>query len=285
MTVLVTGATGLVGRALVDALLAAGAHVRAVSRSGRQAGLPIEDIVADADDLTGLDVIFVHPRAIGMDAAELVRRAGDAGVQRLVVLSAINVDEALERQPSRLRGDRNAEVETAVVAGGLACGLEVVVLRCSEFASNSFGTIGAQLRLGDVVRGAHPQATEATIDERDIGEVAAHAMLRDDLAGRQLVLTGPQALTLPERVELVAAAIGRRLRFLEVDSATAATGLLAAGLPRSFAENYLAVQAERVRSPATVTKDVAEVLGRPARTFATWAVDHAYRFAVAATAR
>jgi uncharacterized protein YbjT (DUF2867 family) len=278
MTVLVTGATGLVGRSLVENLLAAGCAVRAVSRHDARSDLPGAQVVASTGDLHGVDAIFVHPRAVGLHVDDLIRRASAAGVRRVVVLSAVNVDDDPTTQPSRYRGDRNAEVERAVVAGAQTGRLEVVVLRCAEFASNTLGTIGAQMRVGDEIHAAYPSATEAMIDERDIAEVARHALLRDDLAGRRLVLTGPHALTLAERVASVAAATGRPLRFVETDPARAAAGLLAAGLPEGFVAAYLAVQAEREHRPALVSPDVADVLDHPARTYADWAFDHASLF-------
>jgi uncharacterized protein YbjT (DUF2867 family) len=285
MTVLVTGATGVIGRTAIAELLAAGVRVRAVSRSGDAAGLPDCEVVRRPDDLRGIEAIVVHPRATSADIDDLVRRATAGGVRRLVVLSAVNVEDDPQRQPSRYRGDRNAEVEAAVVAGARAGGYEAVVLRCAEFAGNSVGTIAVQTRLGDIVRGAYPHAVEATLDERDIGGVAARAARDDSLAGRRLILTGPEALTLPERVAAVSAATGRALRFVEVDPAAAASGLLAAGLPAGFVQVYLALQAEREHTSPIVSHDVAEVLGRPARTYAEWARDHSAWFAASGESR
>ena len=66
----------------------------------------------------------------------------------MVALSAINVDDDLDKQPSRYNGDRNKEVEDAAVASGL----EWVSLRTSSFATNTLRAWGAQIRAGDVVR-------------------------------------------------------------------------------------------------------------------------------------
>ncbi|GAA4386307.1 NAD(P)H-binding protein [Tsukamurella soli] len=275
MRVLVTGATGTVGRTVIRGLTGAGAEVRAVSRRGA-GDLAVADVVPEWEaGVDGVDAIFVHPRAVGLDAGRLVARAEAAGVRRLVVMSAVNVDTPDHLQPSRVRGDRNREVEAAVVASALPS----TVLRCDVFASNTFGTVGAQLRRSDVVRGAFPRVAERLIDERDIGDVAVAALLDPRWAGRRLELTGPEALTLPRVVDVVGAVTGRHLSFEEVPRAVAAAALVAAGLPKDFADSYFAMLAEQGDRYSTPSGDVAAVLGHPARDYAGWVADHREVFA------
>ncbi len=276
MTILITGATGTVGRTATRRLVTDGVPVRAVSRRGSEAGLPTDDVVSDyAAGLHGVSAVFVHPRAVGLHVSDLVSPAVDAGVRRLVVMSAVNVDEPLDRQPSRLRGDRNAEVEAAVTGSGL----DVVVLRCDVFASNVRGTIAPQLRFGDVVRAAFPAAAERMVDERDIGEVVAAALVSDDLVGKTLELTGPQALTMPERVEAVAEVTGRPLTFEEITPDVAARGMVAAGLPPEFATLYLDLARERGDVRLPISPDVDTVLGHRPRPFVEWVRDNREVFA------
>jgi hypothetical protein len=106
---LITGATGVVGTPLVASLRAAGVPFRIAGR-GMQ-----------ADALEGVSALCVHPRAV-RDAAELVAQAAERGVARVVVMSAINVDDEPAHQPSRFNGDRNKEVEEAVVRGMIRFG-------------------------------------------------------------------------------------------------------------------------------------------------------------------
>src|SRR5919197_649128 len=126
--ILVTGATGTIGRPLIDQLSTAGVAIRAVTRHPQAVGLPahVEVVAGDpsqpatiAPALRGVTGLFLHPRAVGLAAGELLALARERGVQRVVVLSAINVDDDLAQQPSRYQGDRNKEVEDAAIASGL----------------------------------------------------------------------------------------------------------------------------------------------------------------------
>lgn len=183
---LVTGATGTIGRPLIDLLTNQGAEVRALTRNPRAAGLPAGVEVVEghpsrpekiAPLLDGVTALFLHPRAVGLAAAELLALARQRGVRRVVALSATNVDDNLDEQPSPYRGDRNKEVEDAAVASGL----EWVSLRSSFFASNTLQAWGAQIRTGDVVRGPYATFAEAPIHERDLAGAGARALLTDEL--------------------------------------------------------------------------------------------------------
>ncbi|MFZ0903652.1 MAG: NAD(P)H-binding protein, partial [Mycobacterium sp.] len=156
MTIVVTGATGNVGRPLVTQLVSAGAKVRAVSRQPQSAGLPADVKVVEsaAEAVTGASAVFLNSRALGDELAAVVGQAQREGVTRLVALSAINADDDFSRQPSRFRGDRNKEVEQLAVDSGL----QWVSLRPSVFATNFAGMWAAQIRAGDIVRGAYAAA-------------------------------------------------------------------------------------------------------------------------------
>ncbi|MGO9157617.1 SDR family oxidoreductase, partial [Mycobacterium sp.] len=193
MTIVITGATGNVGRPLVAELAAAGARVRAVTRTPKTARFPdgVEVIGSAGDALSGASAVFLNSRALGEDLADVVAQSVGAGVANLVALSAINADDNFSRQPSRFRGDRNKEVESLAIDSGLAW----VSLRPSVFATNFAGMWSAQIRAGDVVAGPYAEASSAPIVESDISAVAARALLTDELVGQQIPLTGPQAFT------------------------------------------------------------------------------------------
>lgn len=281
--ILVTGATGTIARLLVDVLAGDGLPVRAVTRDPNGAALPAgvevvpgdpsrpDTITAALDDVTGL---FLHPRAVGTAAGDLLELARKRGVRRVVTLSAMNVDDDLAKQPSRFRGDRNKEVERATVASGL----EWVSLRAGFFAVNALNAWGGQIHAGDVVRGPYAASTEAPIDPRDIAAVAARALLDDELVGRKPVLTGPQSLTQTEMVAIIGDAIGRPLRYQEVPPVAARQAMIQQGFPEQFVDSYLDRLAEAVDQPVPISGEVDKILGRPARTFAEWAADHAAAF-------
>jgi uncharacterized protein YbjT (DUF2867 family) len=213
MTIVVTGATGNVGRPLVSLLVAAGAQVRAITRTPETAGFPdgVQALSSAVDALPGASAVFLNSRALGDDLADVVAVARHTGVTKLVALSAINADDDYTRQPSRVRGDRNKEVEQLCVDSGLAW----VSLRPSVFATNFAGMWSAQIRAGDVVGGPYPDASSAPIVETDIAAVAARALLTDEFVGQRIPLTGPQAFTNAELVDVIGTVLGRRLRYAE----------------------------------------------------------------------
>ncbi|MET9318281.1 NAD(P)H-binding protein [Kribbella sp. NPDC003505] len=283
MSVVVTGATGVVGRPIVRALKDQGVSVRAVARSvGAFAGVQgVDEVAADlsrpetlAPALQGASALFVHPRAVGESAGKLMALAAEHGIQRVVVLSAMNVDDDPVYQPSRLNGDRNKEVEEAVIGSGLPW----VAVRASSFATNVVGMFAAQIRAGDVVRGPYGNFAESLLHEADLAAVIARGLLDDDLDGRKVQATGPQSLTHEQMVAVIAEVTGRQLRFEEVRPQVAAQGLIAHGLPEPFVIALMERYERGVGRPADVTDEVAQILGRRSLTFADWVVDHADAF-------
>jgi uncharacterized protein YbjT (DUF2867 family) len=277
MTIVVTGATGNVGRPLVTRLVNAGAKVRAVSRIPQSAGLPAEvEVVESATEaIPGASAVFMNSRALGGELAAVVDQAKREGVTRLVALSAINADDDFSRQPSRFRGDRNKEVEQLAVDSGL----QWVSLRPSVFATNFVGMWSAQIRAGDIVRGPYAAASSAPIVESDIAAVAAHALLGDELVGQKIPLTGPQSLTNTELVDVIAAVLGRPLQYQEVADDLVRQRFVGIGFPPEFGDAYIAMLATTVGQAAAVTDDVQKILGRPAQSFERWVSEHRDVFA------
>jgi uncharacterized protein YbjT (DUF2867 family) len=263
-TILVTGATGTVGRPLITQLVDAGAQVRAVTRNPSSARAPdgVQVVSSAAAGLAGASAVFLNSRALGTDLDPVVRAARRAGVTRLVALSAINADD-FSRQPSRFRGDRNKEVEELAVESGL----EWVSLRPTVFVTNFFGMWAPQIRAGDTVAGPFADASTAPIAQRDIAAVAAHALLTDDLVGQRIPLTGPHALTNTELVDVIGRVLGRGLSYREIPPDQVRKHFLTIGFPAEFADAYIALLAATVGKPALVTHDVEKILGRPAESF------------------
>jgi uncharacterized protein YbjT (DUF2867 family) len=272
VTIVVTGATGNVGRPLVSELAAAGARVRAVTRTPEAAGFPdgVEAVYSAVDALPGATAVFLNSRALGGDLADVVALARRSGVTKLVALSAINADDDFSRQPSRFRGDRNKEVEQLAVDSGL----DWVSLRPAVFASNFVGMWSAQVRAGDVVGGPYAAASAAPIVETDIAAVAAQALLTDELVGQRIPLTGPQAFTNRELVESIGTVLGRSLTYVEAPPDLVRQRFIDLGLGAEFADAYTAMLAETLDKPALVTREVEKITGHPATTFAQWVSQH-----------
>lgn len=271
--IVVTGATGNVGRPLVALLVDAGAEVRAVTRNPADAQMPrgVQVAASVHEALPGASAVFLNSRALAADLERVITGARDAGsVTRLVALSAGNADDDVARQPSRFRGDRNKEIEQLAVDSGLAW----VSLRPAVFASTSADMWSAQLRAGDVVSGPFAGASFAPIVDADISAVAAQALLGGHLDGRRIPLTGPQAFTAAEQVAVIGDVLGRRLRYQEVDPELVRNRLVGSGVAPEFADAYIALQAAAANQPAVVTGDVEAILGRPATPFAHWVDAH-----------
>jgi uncharacterized protein YbjT (DUF2867 family) len=155
-------------------------------------------------------------------------------------------------------------------------GREWTIVRPGMFAANSLLWWAGQIQAGDEVRWPYGAVETAPIDERDIAAVAARAMMDDGHAGRDYVVTGPESLTQAEQVRTIGDAIGRRLVYRELT-------------PDEFRSEYadafgpatnmlLGAWSAAAGIPAYVTSAVEEVTGRPAYTFAEWAVANASAF-------
>jgi uncharacterized protein YbjT (DUF2867 family) len=277
MTIVVTGATGNVGRPLVSLLADAGARVQAVTRAPETADFPtgVQAVSSALDALPGAAAVFLNSRALGDDLADVVAAARHSGVAKLVALSAINADDDFSRQPSRVRGDRNREVEHLCIDSGLAW----VSLRPAVFATNFAGMWSAQIQAGDIVGGPYADASSAPIVEADIAEVAARALLTDEFVGQRIPLTGPQALTNAELLGVIGTVLGRPLRYVEAPPELVRQRFIGIGLGAEFADAYMSMLAASVGNPALVTHDVEKITGHPATSFAQWVSGHRQLFA------
>lgn len=278
-TVLVTGATGTVGRHVVDGLRAAGARVRALTRDPASAsGLPAQAISGDLADpeslrdaVDGVDAVYLMWPLFSADAAAGVLRVISEHAGRVVLLSSGSVDGRVPAAEPIARF--HAEVERIVERAAA----EWTILRPAGFAANSLDWAGS-IRAGGVVRGAFPGAAGAWIHEADIAAVAVHALLGGGHAGRRLAITGPASLTMLEQVRTIAEVIGREVRWRTQTLEDALAQLTADGWPPAYAETALKVQEQMSHTPAEVTSTVAEVTGVAARTYRQWVIDHRRAF-------
>lgn len=281
VSVLVTGATGGVGRVLVEQLRDAGVAVRALTRHPDTADFPeaVEVVRGDLsipDSLTtalaGVERMYLvaladqDPENAGRLASHALELAKQAGVRRVVQLSSSAVT-------SRRAG--SYELHDAVENAIEMSGLEWTFVRPGEFALNKLDTWGHSIRAENVVRSAFPDAKGVPIHEADIAAVACTALLTDGHASKQYTLTGPQALTHREQAAAIAEGLGRDITFVARTYGQARNDLIEAGLPADIAEYILGYQAEYAEEPPEVYPTVEQVTGRPARTLAQWAADHA----------
>jgi len=270
---LITGATGVVGREAVRLLVEQGAKVAAVTRNPHAQFPAGTELVhpAEVATLDGVETVLLSPRAAGAVAADLLAHARERGASRVVVLSAVTV-----QYPAGLARFRQQFQAVEELAKG--SGLDWTILRCADFAANTLAWAG-QIRAAGTVRGAYPQARTSTVDERDIAAVAAFALTDPRHAGRTYLLTGEQSLSQPEKVAALGTALGRTLSFAEAAPEEIRRGMLAAGLPDEVPDRLLGSLADYAHEAGPTTDTVRRLLGRPARTYATWATDHRATFA------
>lgn len=281
--ILVSGATGNVGGALVEALQAAGRPVRALSRQARQHPWPggVEGAVGDLDEPTSLRDALDGVRGLFLlsgyaGTAELLAAGRDAGLQRVVLLSSGAVTDADLDAPAPSTNAivaYNVEAERTLRASGLAW----TVLRPSGFHSNALRW-RPQLAVGEVIRGPWPDVPIASIDPADIAAVAAVALTTGGYHGRALRLTGPEALVPAQRVARLGEVLGRPLRFEGEDDDEARAEMLAAGVPPAYVDAFFRFFSDGETDETTLQPTVEQVLGRPARSFALWAREHAGEF-------
>lgn len=167
----------------------------------------------------------------------------------------------------------HAEIERLIEASGLFW----TFLRPGMFAANARLWWALKIRAGNVLRWPCAEAPTAPIHELDIAAVAARVLSEEGHGGKDYVLTGSQSLTQFEQVSIIGEVIGRTLRFEEI-SPEEARRELSAIMPPPVVGMLLNAWAAGIGQPAFVTSTVAEITGRPARTFRDWVIDHAAEF-------
>ncbi|MEV8439966.1 NAD(P)H-binding protein [Actinosynnema sp. NPDC051121] len=276
--IVVTGATGNVGRTLVRELVEAGEQVTAVSRGISAQDVPpgVRHLRADLAEPAGLEPAFDGADSLfvltsgdfmatgggGAALGEALDRARAAGVRRVVLLSSQGVETL--RHPS--------DLEDAVTASGL----EWTVLRPGAFDSNAFAWAGT-IRAERVAAAPFGDVALPAVDPDDIAAVAAVALREDGHGGRTYVLTGPAPVTPRQQVAAIADALGEPVRFVEQTRDEARAQLLRF-MPERVADSTLDVLGTPSADEQRARPDVERVLGRPAGSFAAWAARNAAAF-------
>lgn len=279
---LVTGATGNVGGPVARQLREQGHRVRALVRdTSRAASLPagIEVAVGDLDDpvsvskaVAGAEAIFLMQVGVGTEQTKtMIAAARDAAVSRIVLLSSAGARlMPLDDNPM---GAAFAAREQLLRESGLG----VTFLRPSAFASNTFAWRDS-IRAGKI---SDPtgEGVLAVMDPEDIARVAVAVLTQDGHAGKGYLLTGPQALTSREQVEIIAQAIGRPVEFQDVTPHEFAQAAIARGTPPEQAQLMERLnEVFRARRWVNITDDVENITGTPPATFRDWCERHADAF-------
>ncbi|ANP51762.1 uncharacterized protein YbjT (DUF2867 family) [Streptomyces griseochromogenes] len=270
--IVVTGATGNVGRPLTRALAEAGQQVTAVSRHARVVPDGVRHVAADLAEPAGLEPALDGAKALflllsgdmhaaGAGPADIIGRAAAGGVRRVVLLSTQGV-ATRPLGPSRVA---MRAVEDVLRESGL----DWAILRPGGFASNALWW-AESVRARRVVAAPFGDVGVPIIDPTDIAEVAAACLLDDRHTGGVYELTGPEVITPRQQTQAIAAALGSPVRFHDLtrDEAKAA---MAQSMPAELAEDTLEILGSPSPAELRVSPDVQRVLGRAPRPFADWA--------------
>jgi uncharacterized protein YbjT (DUF2867 family) len=272
--IVVTGATGNVGRPLVQALTAAGEQVTAVSRRVSDAAVPegVRYRQADLADpeslrpiLDGADALFFHDGGASahlLSPQDIVDVAKASGVGRIILLSSIGV---VTRPESASHGGMMQAIEDAVRQSDM----DWTILRPSGFNSNAYAWIET-VRAQRTVAAPFGDVGVPNIDPADIAEVAAAALRDNAHAGQVYELTGPALTTPRQRAEAIGDALGEPIQFIEQTRDEARTQMLRF-MPEAVIETTLDVFGAPTPAELRISPDVEQVLGRAPRTFADWA--------------
>jgi uncharacterized protein YbjT (DUF2867 family) len=275
--ILVIGATGTVGSEVVRQLVATGERPRALVRDPATArqrlGDQVEHVVGDLDRpetiaaaLAGVDRVFLlttqSSRQPEWERA-VIGAAARAGVGQLVKLSVFRANEQSPLQVARQHG----QAERVLAQSGLAA----TILRPVFFMQNLL----AMVHDGAIATAAG-DGRVAMVDARDIAAVAVATLTGGGHAGKTYTLTGPEALSFYQVASILSRQTGRPLRHVRVPPDKVRVALQGRGVAAWFADDMaklhsmLAVGYEEV-----VTDDIHRVTGRPPRTLAQFAGDHA----------
>ncbi|MGR4851472.1 NAD(P)H-binding protein [Streptomyces sp. LARHCF252] len=275
--ILVTGATGNIGRVLLRELsLGGAASVRGLTRDAGRVSFPdgIEAVEGDlgrADSLKGaLEGVRSLFLLSGMGAGEEVLAAArQAGVEHVVLVSSITV----QTHPRLTAAGANLAVERLLKDSGMAW----TILRPTQFASNTLWW-AQSIRAEGVVRAPYADVGLPAVHPADIAAVARAALTEPGHRGRTYALTGPERVTVRQQVTAVAATLGREVALVEI-SPEEAHRQMASFMGDETASAVLDLMGGDVNDELLTVRDtVAQVTGSAARSFRQWAAENGDAF-------
>jgi uncharacterized protein YbjT (DUF2867 family) len=274
MTILVTGATGTIGRHVVEQLVGAGQPVRALTRRPAAAlavlpgGVDVHEgdltqpdtVVPAMEGATALHLVAMAGAGYGVlpTAPDILQAAVRAGVRRITVLTGTDDELAVAR---------------AVEASGVAW----THVRPLEFMANKLAWADS-IRKEGVVRSGFGTHVTALVDEADVAAVIVAALTADGHAGRTYTPTGPEALSRVDAARILGEVVGVPVRFDELSAAEVREQMLAQGVEPEVADFVISYEASPPAEASVVLPVVEEVTGRPPHTFAEWVAAHADAF-------
>lgn len=281
--ILVTGGTGGIGSELLRLLSQAGVGTRALVRNPQKTQ-KLSDITWVAGDLArpetlttafeGAKTLFLltsYYEDMVLLQHNAIASARAAGVTHVVKVSAFAASDHSQAPVGRWHYQVEKELQES--------GLGWTILRPHHFMQNLLAQAEYIIKEG-VVYSASGDGKIPYIDARDIAAVAFVTLTQPGHVGKKYVLTGSEAISYRQAAEIIGAAIGRQLRFVDESPDEARARRVREGLPAAVIESALAIAAYQRAGgkTVTITSTVADLTGRPPRTFAEFAREHAAVF-------
>lgn len=282
--ILVTGATGKTGRALVKRLVALGVPVRALVRDRAKAA----DLEAPGVELAIADLEkpnTLPPALHGISKAYLVTPAGPAqvmlhgnfiraahlaGVRHIVRHSVRGADAGSPVKLARWHAASQSELE--------ASGMDWTHLQ-PVYNMQNFLTFAPTIRSHRAFHAPMKDAAVSMVDARDIADVAAAVLIGNGHERTTYVITGPEPLTFADAARHLSAALGTQVRYVDVEPHDAQAAWLKHGMPEWYAEDLVGLYAfYRTGAGAVVSDAVARLTGQAGRSFRQFAGDYARTF-------
>jgi uncharacterized protein YbjT (DUF2867 family) len=268
--ILVTGATGNIGRELVLALRERGEPVRALVHGDRRSSfLDVSVVEGDLDQpaslgpaLDGVRSVFLLPGY--RDMPGVLAMARDAGVEHVVQLSGVSAGS----------GDRGNAVTSYMIRSEEAVygsGLSWTVLRPVAFMSNALRWL-PKLAAGDVLRLPFASVRTAAVHPADVAAVTAECFVGGH-EGQVYFPTGPESLTPADQVRTLARVLGRDLRFEAQPDDEARVEMLE-HTPVEYVDAFFDFYVAGNLDESEVRSTVQDLTGTGPRTFEQWATEH-----------
>jgi uncharacterized protein YbjT (DUF2867 family) len=278
--ILVTGATGKVGGQALRRLVEKGLDVRALVRDPAKIealGLGVEAVQGDLDNpdtippaMAGVDKVLIVAGGwdIPAEDANMIAAAEAAGVGHVVLLSSLGVEAGVASGPFHAPGEEKLR----------SAGVGWTILRPAFFMANALMWRDTVVGQG-VVYEPTGAGRHALVHPADVGDVAAEVLAGDGHAGQTYELTGPEAISTADCAAALAAGLGREVQHVDIPDEAFRDGMTKAGAPPPLVDNLARYYAMvKAGDFAMVTTTVADLLGRPARTFPEWVAENAGAF-------
>lgn len=280
--ILITGATGNIGKELIPILIESGQSVRVLVRDPRKVAhleSRVERAVGDLDKpetlvpaVAGVEGLFLVTYEAQQDI-NVIEAARRAGVQHVVKLSTLEATE------HRIQvGKWHYEREELIRASGL----DWTFLRPGMFMSNSIEWWADSIKgQGRVFFPGGKNGKVAPIAPRDVARVAALALTQPGHSGQAYELTGTELFTIGEMVKVISQVLGKPIQYVDIPPIAAKLFMLKSGMDKTLVNALMEMLASLHRNEgAIVTGTVTQLTGQPLRPFESWCREHISAFQV-----